>query len=48
MFVFISRRLKVDNFNYNQACYKIAEIANGLSGREISKLGIAWQVSHDN
>ena len=39
------RRLKLDNFDYNAACTKIAEMTEGLSGREISKLGVAWQAS---
>jgi ATPase family AAA domain-containing protein 3A/B len=39
------KRLKVDQFDYNQICSSIAEMTEGLSGREISKLGVSWQVS---
>lgn len=39
------RRLKVDKFDYVAVCSDIAKITDGLSGREISKLGVAWQVS---
>ncbi|XP_054160546.1 ATPase family AAA domain-containing protein 3-B-like [Oppia nitens] len=45
------RRLKLDKFDYVEICNKIAELVDGLSGREISKLGVAWQAtayaSHD-
>jgi len=37
--------LKVDNFNYKEVCAKIAGMAEGLSGREISKLGVSWQAA---
>ena len=33
--------------DYGQKCSDIAKKAEGLSGREISKLGVAWQVSAD-
>ena len=39
------RRLKVTQFDYGAKCSEIARIAEGLSGREIAKLGVAWQVS---
>ena len=39
-----NRRLKVDQFDYSAKCDSIAAITDGLSGREISKLGVAWQV----
>ena len=39
------KRLKVDQFDYSSVCSKIAEMTDGLSGREISKLGVSWQVS---
>ena len=32
-------------FDYGAKCSEIAKIAEGLSGREIAKLGVAWQVS---
>ena len=40
------RRLKVGDFDYGQKCQEIAEKAIGLSGREIAKLGVAWQVKY--
>lgn len=40
-----SRRLKVAQFDYGAKCDEIAHRTEGLSGREISKLGVAWQVS---
>lgn len=39
------RRLKVAQFDYGAKCSEIAAKVDGLSGREISKLGVAWQVS---
>ncbi|KXJ21276.1 ATPase family AAA domain-containing protein 3 [Exaiptasia diaphana] len=38
-------RLKVDNFDFNTKCRQIAEDCEGMSGREIAKLAIAWQAS---
>jgi len=40
----LCRRLKVAEFDYSAKCSEIAKTAEGLSGREISKLGVAWQV----
>ena len=40
-----NRKLKVDQFDFNAKCSEIAEMTDGLSGREISKLGVAWQVN---
>lgn len=37
-------RMKVAEMDYDAKCKEIAEKAEGLSGREISKLGVAWQV----
>lgn len=37
-------RLKIDNFDFNSKCRQIAEATEGMSGREIAKLAIAWQV----
>lgn len=37
-------RLKLAEFNFSEACSKVAEICEGMSGREIAKLGAAWQV----
>ena len=42
----VCRRLKVAQFDYGAKCSEIAERAEGLSGREISKLGVAWQVMY--
>jgi len=36
----------VAEFDYGAKCSQIAELGEGLSGREISKLGVAWQVSY--
>ena len=40
-----SRRLKIDNFDFNSMCRTIAEKTEGLSGREIAKLAVSWQAS---
>ncbi|XP_028393868.1 ATPase family AAA domain-containing protein 3-like [Dendronephthya gigantea] len=40
-----SRRLKIDNFDFNTLCRAIAEKTEGLSGREIAKLAVSWQAS---
>ncbi|XP_015115200.1 ATPase family AAA domain-containing protein 3A homolog [Diachasma alloeum] len=39
------RRLKVAQFDYGALCVKMAEITEGMSGRELSKLGVAWQAA---
>ncbi|GAB1600476.1 ATPase family AAA domain-containing protein 3-like [Argonauta hians] len=39
------RRLKVAQFDYGAKCSEIAKRIEGLSGREISKLGVAWQAT---
>ncbi|XP_025829400.1 ATPase family AAA domain-containing protein 3A homolog [Agrilus planipennis] len=39
------RRLKVDKFDYGALCSKMAVITEGMSGREIAKLGVAWQAA---
>ncbi|XP_074655820.1 ATPase family AAA domain-containing protein 3-like [Tubulanus polymorphus] len=38
-------RLKLDKFDYLAKCAEIASKIEGLSGREISKLGVAWQAT---
>lgn len=38
-------RLKLDDFDYNTTCSEIARALDGHSGREISKLAVAWQAS---
>jgi len=40
-----SQRIKLADFDFNEKCSRIAEATQGLSGREIAKLGIAWQAS---
>lgn len=41
-----SQRIKLtDDFDFHEKCTEIAEATQGLSGREIAKLGIAWQAS---
>ncbi|ESO07619.1 hypothetical protein HELRODRAFT_185441 [Helobdella robusta] len=39
------KRLKVALFDYGAKCSEIAKNTEGLSGREISKLGVAWQAA---
>lgn len=39
------RRLKVAQFDYGQICSEIAQATEGLSGREIAKLGVTWQAA---
>ncbi|XP_069550117.1 ATPase family AAA domain-containing protein 3-like [Brachyistius frenatus] len=39
------QRLKLAQFDYGQKCSDIAQRADGMSGREISKLGVAWQAA---
>ena len=44
LLIFFFCRLKVDEFDYGKKCSQIAERTTGLSGRELAKLGVAWQV----
>ncbi|XP_041702329.2 ATPase family AAA domain-containing protein 3-like [Coregonus clupeaformis] len=39
------QRMKLTQFDYGQKCSDIAIRAEGMSGREISKLGVAWQAA---
>ncbi|XP_075045894.1 ATPase family AAA domain-containing protein 3A [Mixophyes fleayi] len=39
------QRLKVAQFDYGKKCSELAELTKGMSGREISKLGVAWQAA---
>ncbi|XP_051895163.1 ATPase family AAA domain containing 3 [Pristis pectinata] len=39
------QRLKVAQFDYGKKCSEIALVTDGMSGREISKLGVAWQAA---
>ncbi|KAJ8871211.1 hypothetical protein PR048_027517 [Dryococelus australis] len=39
------RRLKLAQFDYSALCSDIAQLTDGMSGREIAKLGVAWQAA---
>ncbi|KAG2466327.1 ATAD3 protein, partial [Polypterus senegalus] len=39
------QRLKVAQFDYGLKCSDLAKVTEGMSGREISKLGVAWQAA---
>lgn len=39
------RRLKVESFDYGALCSEMAHMTEGMSGREIAKLGVAWQAA---
>ncbi|XP_051551162.1 ATPase family AAA domain-containing protein 3-like [Myxocyprinus asiaticus] len=39
------QRLKLAQFDYGLKCSEIAKRVEGMSGREISKLGVAWQAA---
>ncbi|XP_029287139.1 ATPase family AAA domain containing 3 [Cottoperca gobio] len=39
------QRMKLAQFDYGQKCSEIAKRTGGMSGREISKLGVAWQAA---
>lgn len=41
----ISRRLKVAEFDYSGACTKVADLTDGMSGREITNLALDWQMT---
>lgn len=43
--VFICRRLSVDQFDYGALCTNLAHRTAGMSGRALSKLGVAWQAA---
>ncbi|XP_050533314.1 ATPase family AAA domain-containing protein 3 [Daktulosphaira vitifoliae] len=38
-------KLNVEKFDYSALCKKMAEMTEGMSGREIAKLGVAWQAA---
>lgn len=40
-----NKRLKIAQFDYSALCSKIAEITDGMSGRELAKLGVTWQAT---
>jgi len=37
------RRLKIEDMDFSELCSEIAQATEGMSGREIAKLGVAWQ-----
>ncbi|XP_014281259.1 ATPase family AAA domain-containing protein 3A homolog isoform X1 [Halyomorpha halys] len=37
------RRLKVEPFDFGEFCTEMAQMTEGMSGREIAKLGVSWQ-----
>lgn len=39
------KRFKVEQWDYGTVCSKMAKLCDGMSGREISKLGVAWQAA---
>ncbi len=39
------RRIQVEEMDYSALCSDIASAARGMSGREIAKLGVAWQAA---
>lgn len=39
------KRFKVEQWDYGAVCSRMAELCEGMSGREISKLGVAWQAA---
>ncbi|XP_049893471.1 ATPase family AAA domain containing 3 [Epinephelus moara] len=39
------QRMKLAQFDYGKKCSEIAKRTEGMSGREISKLGVAWQAA---
>ncbi|XP_007905107.1 ATPase family AAA domain containing 3 [Callorhinchus milii] len=39
------QRLKLAQFDYSKKCSELAKLTEGMSGREISKLGVAWQAA---
>lgn len=41
----LTRRLKLAQFDYGKKCSEAARLTEGMSGREISQLAVAWQVS---
>lgn len=38
-------KLNVEKFDYSALCKQMAEMTAGMSGREIAKLGVAWQAA---
>ncbi|XP_014474470.1 PREDICTED: ATPase family AAA domain-containing protein 3 [Dinoponera quadriceps] len=40
-----NKRLKVAQFDYSALCSKMADLTEGMSGRELAKLGVSWQMA---
>uniref|UniRef100_A0A1B0BW85 AAA+ ATPase domain-containing protein n=1 Tax=Glossina palpalis gambiensis TaxID=67801 RepID=A0A1B0BW85_9MUSC len=40
-----ARRFKLETFDYGATCSTMAKVCEGMSGREISKLGVSWQAA---
>ncbi|XP_050787427.1 ATPase family AAA domain-containing protein 3 isoform X2 [Gopherus flavomarginatus] len=40
-----NKRLKLAQFDYGEKCSEIAKLTEGMSGREISQLAVAWQAA---
>lgn len=40
-----AKRFKLEQFDYGATCSKMAKLCEGMSGREISKLGVSWQAA---
>lgn len=40
-----NKRLKVAQFDYSSLCSKMADLTEGMSGRELAKLGVTWQAA---
>jgi ATPase family AAA domain-containing protein 3A/B len=39
------RKIGIEEMDYSKLCSEIAVLADGMSGREIAKLGVAWQAA---
>lgn len=37
------RKLSIEEMDYQVLCSEVAQLTDGMSGREIAKLGVAWQ-----
>ncbi|XP_031827263.1 ATPase family AAA domain containing bor isoform X2 [Nomia melanderi] len=40
-----NKRLKLAQFDYGALCTRLAGMTEGMSGRELAKLGVAWQAA---
>ncbi|KAG5308461.1 ATAD3 protein, partial [Acromyrmex insinuator] len=40
-----NKRLKIAQFDYSSLCSKMADLTEGMSGRELAKLGVTWQAA---